>query len=265
MAPQVLGVARFEKSWAAGVWGNNFKKNRMTAQDIERLRRLLLLLQKEDVDGRVSRKHSLNPTRSEEELNAFEQQHGIRLPEDYRFFLREAGDGGSGPYYGIQSLQAASYGHDLSVPFPFTESTDDTYFDWPRDEPPGVLELCDQGCGYYFWLVVNGPAHGTIWNYWHHDNTWQPVGLTFGAFYTKWMNQMEELALPRLAHEQVVSKVEVGMKKAEVIAICGGQSQMREVIGMRFLQFGHLSTEFLLDDNDEVERIIYHHIFWPLV
>lgn len=237
----------------------------MTLQEINELKRLLRQLQKVDVDGRVSGvkhyKYGWGPTWDENDLSAFEQQHSIKLPEDYRFFLREAGDGGSGPYHGIQTLKSASRGRDLSVPFPYTKSTS---VEWPGDEPAGVLELCNQGCGYYFWLIVNGPAYGTIWNYWHHNNTWQPTGLTFGAFYIRWINQLKKKILPRLENEKVISKIKVGMTKEEVIAICGGRNQVAKR-GMKILQFDHLSTEFLLDDKDVVERIIYHNIFWPLV
>ena len=33
-----------------------------------------------------------------------------------------------------------------------------------RDEYPGILEFCHQGCAIYSYLVVNGPTYGTIWD-----------------------------------------------------------------------------------------------------
>ncbi len=47
----------------------------------------------------------LNAPLSDSELINFERKNGIRLPEDYRQFLKLVGDGGAGPHKGILPLR----------------------------------------------------------------------------------------------------------------------------------------------------------------
>jgi SMI1 / KNR4 family (SUKH-1) len=54
--------------------------------------------------GALGHRYRLNAQLTESEIAAFEQHYGARLPEDYRGFLIQVGNGGAGPHYGIFKL-----------------------------------------------------------------------------------------------------------------------------------------------------------------
>ncbi len=140
--------------------------------------------------GSSSHMYVLNPVKTEVEIIEFEKQHQITLPEGFRSFLLLAGNGGAGPYYGLESLENSTYANlnykskndlvDPSKPFPHSESWnlsykdhdpennegkyydfDDLYFD--RKWVNGLLRICNFGCGVSINLIVNGPEYGNIW------------------------------------------------------------------------------------------------------
>lgn len=163
---------------------SNFKR-------IERIKEKLGKLKQEDaalqVFGASSHLYELNPVKEEKELLAFEKKYNIRLPEGYRDFLLHIGNGGAGPYYGLQKLEDGLYDDldrkeedcliDPSVEFPHTEpwnmefpdnGTDEEYS--TRDEiyfstkwTSGVLRICNFGCGIFINLVVKGQEYEYIW------------------------------------------------------------------------------------------------------
>ncbi|MCU7726093.1 SMI1/KNR4 family protein [Actinoplanes sp. KI2] len=131
--------------------------------------------------GASAHRFELGPPLTDDEVTAFEREHGVSLPEDYRAFITTIGNGGpgrwggAGPYYGLHSLQdwaTSLWGmpgqSTLATPFPAEPGR--VFSDWPSEVAPdeddepycGTLALSDQGCGYLSILVVSGPARGRV-------------------------------------------------------------------------------------------------------
>jgi hypothetical protein len=132
-----------------------------------------------------------NPCLTEAETEAFEREHNIRLPEGYRLFLKEVGNGGDGPSRceGLAPLPFGliAEGVDLGLldqPFPLTGR-----WIWEGDDEPGEalaedqksiykgdsdalidvcltngqLDLGTNGCNTTWYLIVTGTERGQIW------------------------------------------------------------------------------------------------------
>lgn len=56
------------------------------------------------VFGASGHQYELNEVMTESGLRAFESRHAISLPDEYRDYLRETGNGFAGPFYGIFQL-----------------------------------------------------------------------------------------------------------------------------------------------------------------
>jgi hypothetical protein len=226
--------------------------------DIAELYDMLQRLRAADTTLRVfgARQHryALGPTLPDGELAAFESANGIRLPNDYRRFLGQLGNGGAGPFYGLERLDA--YGQDLSRPFPFTTPTDafgDEELERLLDgcaAYPGLLEVCHHGSGIFSSLVVNGPAYGTIWD---GREDYYPTHLTFLIWYRRWL----ERALRVLDNERLVPRLRLGMTPAQVLAEVGGDWKERPALGrpLRYFEADEIPAQLLLDERDLVVEV----------
>jgi hypothetical protein len=211
------------------------------------------------VFGSEEHRYELGPVLSESHLAAFETANGVRLPEDYRRFLSEVGNGGAGPFFGLQPL--GTFGRNLSRPFPLFAATDtlsDEELDRlpDRDEYPGALEFCHQGCSIYSYLVVNGPTYGTIWD---GREDFYPTGLAFGAWYRRWL----ERALRALDNQRLVPRLRVGMSRADVLAEVGGDWRERPALGrpVRYFEAEDIPAQLELDERDVVIEVSP----WPFI
>jgi hypothetical protein len=178
----------------------------------QRLRRIAAKLA--IVPGLPGRSHSFGEERHRFRLGAplpearvalFEREHGVRLPEEYRGFLRTLGHGGAGPYYGLLRLEkwAAAARRTcpdrwLARPFPLAaterygpEWLKDPGFGDPDEPYAGTLPIAHQGCAYYSVLVVTGPARGRIASL---DLDRQPpkfcADTGFLAWYERWLDEI---------------------------------------------------------------------------
>lgn len=158
--------------------------------------------------GASTHRFRLGPPLSENAVAAFEREHSVSLPADYRAFISRIGHGGpgrfggAGPYYGLHPLENWATGlwgmpaaHTLATPFP-TEPGH-VYDDWPTEVAPGdddepytgTLALSDEGCGYMAILVVSGPARGRVTD--TYENPTGPVftaDADFLAWYERWLD-----------------------------------------------------------------------------
>ena len=132
--------------------------------------------------GADSHQYKLSPPASEETIQKFEEQEGIRLPEEYRDFLLFVGNGGAGPYYGLYGVKiqekkfrgshASCLYRVQEEPVIYPKMSDE---DWDRVadlegrrkgeevEPyVGVLPIGSQGCTLMTGIMLAGPYRGQV-------------------------------------------------------------------------------------------------------
>lgn len=169
------------------------------SEQINRIREKIEQLKKLDKGFRLfgSEKHryKINPPISLDEVQKFELSHNVTLPKEYVEFITAIGNGGAGPFYGLERLEDSLF-DDLDYKRPdsllnpgkpflhiepwnliFTTTTDEEaneeeyekerskfeeeYFE--REQVNGVIAICNYGCAISINLVVNGQEYGNIW------------------------------------------------------------------------------------------------------
>ena len=87
--------------------------------------------------GANTHKYNFNPILTEDEIFAFEQAYKINLPNEYRQFLMQVGNGGAGPFYGLYCIDNEENSK--------TDLPND--FLYARDNPLKIMELIDRKSG----------------------------------------------------------------------------------------------------------------------
>lgn len=110
---------------------------------------------------------------SEEEIICFEKRYGVHLPEAYRIFLKEVGNGCNMiDGFQLRSLEDIEV-KNLSQPFMLEdewiwEDEDIAWADLVKiidTKLNGQLELIDIGDGMTYNLIVTGQCKGEVWNF----------------------------------------------------------------------------------------------------
>ena len=164
----------------------------LVAEKIASIKTKLAQLATRDPDTTtVTSANCLGECLDEGQISHVEHQIGCRLPEDYRRFLAEVGNGGLGPGIGLTPLGADSlidpripvdgqFKLNPSASFPYagdwnflplkqaleeqSPQLDELlvyYFDAARID--GTIHIADLGCGAIALLVLNGPQRGRVW------------------------------------------------------------------------------------------------------
>lgn len=103
--------------------------------DIPKIRAVLDTASRWDMDlaqfACWSHAHLFNPVLPLEELEAWEELMGVTLPEDYRAYLTQLGNGGAGPAYGLYplSLPKDEFARLLRRPCIYSEDQEEKFQD----------------------------------------------------------------------------------------------------------------------------------------
>ena len=191
----------------AGVYSNNEVSGSTQRARVERILSKLEAVRTRNLScfGSNSHHFRLNPPLALNEIEEFEARHHIRLPEDYRAFLTEAGNGGAGPYYGIFPLSKWADFLDWvlderpedilsrTCPLRPTISRTENWADPFNDASPyqGTIAIGTQGCTYEVLLVVRGPLAGKVL---YVDADGQPPYIVwepdFLSWYERWLDEL---------------------------------------------------------------------------
>lgn len=207
--------------------------------------------------GASYHRYQLAPCIAAEELQAWEAQHGIDLPDSYRAFLLTAGNGDAGPDCGLFSFAESARmlredSGDPTIPFPYGDlaapRADEIYSagawdgarqQWqqilearqPLDAPiDGALPISDAGCGNFHWLVLSGAARGQVWlDDRASSSIWLPTAdecggaLDFAQWYLRWLDgalatRRSDPQLPQLLSLRSQASAEVAQRLEHTLA-----------------------------------------------
>lgn len=176
-----------------------------------------------EVFGADSHKYFMHPPLSMQELRAFEETYEVQLPECYKAFLLQVGNGGTGylgsgagPFYGLYSFgenvdeliceETQKHLGNACILYPgmtdeewnvltatidADDCSDEVYEKEMGKLFGGILPIGSQGCTYLHGIVLNGPHTGRVINL---DTERQIPKFTyedhFLDWYERWLDEI---------------------------------------------------------------------------
>lgn len=204
--------------------------------------------------------YRFNRTISDSAVESLERRLGHKLPDDYREFITQIGDGGAGPNYGLKPIADAVCSVDLATPFPWSSEvvrmTDSEENLWASK--PGVLEISEWGCGGADFLVVNGSARGSVWGDFSTEGLpLSPTNESFLDWYVDWAKRCIET----IRREPLIAQIRIGMSVDEVRTILGTDICDKWVVDDRFpdavslISFTNTNASFEIGPDRKVKKI----------
>ncbi len=168
-------------------------------EQLKRIKVKFQLLKQSDkqltVFGAAKHRYEMNNPITIEYIKNFERNYQIKLPEELVAFYTNIGNGGAGPFYGLEPIDDTIYydleykkNNDLLNPSkPFShkeawnlkfestvsyEENEEEYYEereafeiryYSPELMNGVLAICNYGCAVSLNIVVNGDEYGFIW------------------------------------------------------------------------------------------------------
>ncbi len=162
------------------IWDRLLGRKRIPPPGIERIKWSL-----DRLESRHGANIQRNPVLTEEQIAIFEQRYEITLPEEYRRFLLEVGNGGIGTLLPLDETSPEP--GDIIHEFPAIEYCEHVRMLDPSVESSvlnGTLAISGTLPSFTIRLIVTGPRRGQVWaDYRNHDGPIMLVGNSFYEWY----------------------------------------------------------------------------------
>ncbi|MFZ6643222.1 SMI1/KNR4 family protein [Undibacterium sp. TC4M20W] len=135
-------------------------------------------------------------------LGRIEKKLNLNLPEQLRQFYITVGNGGAGPHYGLQKVEAL-YEYEAAKPYPGVEALmalrkrdDENPLDESlslnRQDLSGLMPILFEGCGHEVCLITNGEKLGKI-AFFSTEHGISESAFNMLEFFTDWVDRQLEI------------------------------------------------------------------------